>query len=122
VYDPATGDPTNGRDRTPFPGNIIPTSRIDPVATKILSYIPPPNQPFIEATPSNNYFALLPALKTNDAFDVKVDYTISDKYRVSGRFSFSHPVTFQAPRLETRAGRRRVRSWARASRKPTAPD
>ena len=97
VYDPATGDTSTGFGRSPFAGNIIPSSRIEPVAKKIMAYLPDPNLPFTEATPSNNYFALLPSVKTNDAFDVKMDYTISDKDRLSGRFSFSHPVTFQAP-------------------------
>ena len=31
VYDPATGDPLTGAGRTPFPGNIIPANRINPV-------------------------------------------------------------------------------------------
>ena len=30
IYDPFTGNPTNGLGRMPFPGNIIPPSRIDP--------------------------------------------------------------------------------------------
>ena len=97
VYDPLTGDPITAVGRIPFSGNIIPSSRIDPVAKKILAYLPDPNLPFVEATPSNNYFTLLPARKTTDSFDVKTDYTLSDKDRLSARFSFSHPVTFQAP-------------------------
>ena len=31
--------------RTPFPGNIIPANRIDPVAKNIVKYYPLPNQP-----------------------------------------------------------------------------
>ncbi len=49
IYDPATirPHPTQaGRfTRDPFPGNIIPQNRIDPVARKILDYYPLPNQP-----------------------------------------------------------------------------
>ena len=96
VYDPSTGDAT-GAGRIPFVGNIIPKSRINPVATKIMSYLPDPNLPFVEATPSNNYFTLLPSRKTTNQFDFKMDYTITDKDRLSGRFSFSRPVIFQAP-------------------------
>lgn len=33
-------DPTT---QTPFPGNIVPVSRFDPISLKILSYIPPAN-------------------------------------------------------------------------------
>ncbi|MGB9606810.1 MAG: carboxypeptidase regulatory-like domain-containing protein, partial [Bryobacteraceae bacterium] len=43
IYDPWTtkADGT----RTPFPGNRIPSSMIDPVAVKVLSYYPPPSSP-----------------------------------------------------------------------------
>ena len=34
IYDPATGD-ANGVGRTAFPGNVIPTTRIDPTAHKV---------------------------------------------------------------------------------------
>jgi hypothetical protein len=96
VYDPLTGNAATGSGRTPFPNNQIPAARINPISTKIMSYWPAPNMPFNEATPSNNYFALLPAQKTNDAFDVKIDNNLTDRDRLSGRFSFSHPVTYQA--------------------------
>src|SRR5712691_5019169 len=51
IYDPATGTP-DGKDRTPFPGSIIPTSRIDPVVKKIIPNIPATNQPGV----INNYY------------------------------------------------------------------
>jgi hypothetical protein len=96
VYDPASGN-LDGSGRQPFPGNIIPPSRINPIAQKILAYLPPTNMPFNPAVPSNNYFALLPAQKTTDALDGKVDWAISTKDRLSARFSYSRPTVFQAP-------------------------
>src|SRR6266481_530710 len=42
VYDPATSDDPTGRGRQPFPGNTIPSSRISPIARRILSLIPAP--------------------------------------------------------------------------------
>jgi hypothetical protein len=97
IYDPATGNPLDGTGRTPFPNNTIPTSRINPVSSAILGLLPSTNEAFTLASPTNNYFALLPYQKTTDSFDVKFDYNISDKDRLSGRFSFSKPVIFQAP-------------------------
>src|SRR6185369_16998999 len=35
IYDPAT--------KAPFPGNIIPSNRIDPIAKKLIPYFPPAN-------------------------------------------------------------------------------
>src|SRR4029077_13631921 len=96
VYDPPTGNP-DGTNRLPFAGNIIPTNRISPIAQKILSLVPGPNQASSEASPSNNYFALLPYTKDTNSFDVKVDDAASDKGRLSARFSYARPVTYQAP-------------------------
>src|SRR6266478_3613559 len=44
IYDPFTTVPATGGGftRQAFAGNIIPQSRIDPVAAKIASYLPPP--------------------------------------------------------------------------------
>ena len=98
IYNPFSGA-QNGTDtgRAPFPGNQIPSSLINPVSAKILALVPAPNQTFNQAAPSNNYFAVLPFRKTSDSVDVKIDYTITDKDRLSGRFSFQRPVVFQAP-------------------------
>ena len=67
IYDPATTCGTNGNPacavdangnpiitRQPFPGNIIPQSRIDPVAAKVVQYYPLPNLPGL-ITGGNNY-------------------------------------------------------------------
>ena len=97
VYDPLSGNTTTGVGRTPFTGNIIPMSRLNPIALKILALLPNPNQPYSTAAPSNNYFALLPFTKDSDLADGKVDYNINEKDRVSGRFSFQRPVVYQAP-------------------------
>jgi len=105
VYDPATGDPNTGVGRTPFPNNTIPTSRLNPIALKILALVPNPNQNLNNtAAPSNNYFALLPFTKDSNLADGKVDYNISDKDRLSGRFSFQRPVVYQAPIFGTAGG------------------
>ena len=98
VYDPTTGTQDgSGQNRDPFPGNIIPTNRINPISAKILGYLPFTNENVVPTSQTNDYFALLPAQKTNDQIDSKVDWTVTDKDRVSGRFSFGKPVTFQAP-------------------------
>ena len=97
IYDPATGNPLDGTGRTPFPGNQIPSNRINPVSAKIMGLLPSTNESYKIASPSNNYFALLPFTKTTDSFDTKIDYNITDKDRLTGRFSFSRPVIFQAP-------------------------
>ncbi|MGB7719113.1 MAG: carboxypeptidase-like regulatory domain-containing protein [Bryobacteraceae bacterium] len=104
VYDPLTGTLATGVGRTPFPNNVIPTSRLNPIALKILALVPNPNQPYSTLAPANNYFALLPFTKDSSLTDGKVDYTIGDKDHLSGRFSFQRPVVYQAPIFGTAGG------------------
>ena len=59
--------------------------------------LPPTNQTFNIAKPTNDYYALLPYQKTTDSLDEKLDYNLTEKDRFSERFSFSRPVVFQAP-------------------------
>ncbi len=75
--------------RTPFPGNIIPVSRFNPVATKILAFpldaLPDlPGQPY---TALNNYSATCTIGGNNDQENSRFDYNGSDKLRVFGRYS-----------------------------------
>jgi hypothetical protein len=98
VYDPASGlQDGSGQNRVPFAGNIIPQSRINPVSAKILALLPATNQAFNPTNQTNDYFAVLAAAKPNNQVDSKVDWTLSDKDRISGRFSFARPVISQAP-------------------------
>jgi hypothetical protein len=103
VYDPSTGNP-DGTGRTPFPGNIIPSNRINPISAKIIALVPQPSQAINNTNPSNNYFALLPFTKDTDSFDYKMDFNKSDKDRISGRLSYARPVVSQAPIFGAVAG------------------
>lgn len=58
VYDPASGVPTSAGDvlRTPYPGNIVPASRFDPLSALYLNYYPMPNTaPLPGSSDANNY-------------------------------------------------------------------
>ena len=97
IYDPATGNP-DGTGRTPFPGNIIPPSRISPVALNILALMAAPNIP--GAAPGQvNYEWEGTREKTTNAVNVKLNYnpTSSDQLRsgsaTSGRRSSIPPPT-----------------------------
>ena len=43
IYDPLTGDPVTGAGRQQFPGNVIPTNRLNPVSVAMASYMPKPD-------------------------------------------------------------------------------
>lgn len=87
IYDPATTqtDQTTGlQTRTQFPGNIIPTSRLNPIAVKILSYLPLPNVPGLL---SANYVDVPRQNFTDNEFDIRIDHTFSSTDRAFARFS-----------------------------------
>jgi hypothetical protein len=73
--------------------NVIPLALIDPISAKLLALVPPPTS----AGNTNNYFALLPFQKDTDFVDAKVDANLTNKDRLSARFSFQRPAIFQAP-------------------------
>ncbi len=89
IFDPFSG--------LQFPGNAIPSSRLDPIAAKVLKLVPTPNitgntdinragQPIGE---SNN-FLFVPRHTTQiDQFNVRGDYAYSAKDTFSARYTFS---------------------------------
>ncbi len=88
IYDPATGD-GNGVGRTPFPGNIIPTERMDATALKLISMLPLPNLRNADGSIplTNNYFIKAPFNFDRWTLDTKVNWNATPKLNVFGRYS-----------------------------------
>jgi hypothetical protein len=80
IFDPAT-QTANG-SRTQFAGNIIPATRIDPVAVQVLRLYPTPNRPGVQ-----NFLFNSPRNLDLYKYDNKVDWRISDRDTVFVRFS-----------------------------------
>ena len=89
IYDPATTvQNANGTySRTPFSGNVIPATLLNPVGLKVLNSYPLPNHPGTGFTQGNNWFASGKNVVRNDHFDVRVDYTPTEKYSTYFRWS-----------------------------------
>jgi hypothetical protein len=88
IYDPlSTHLAANGQTyaRTPFPGNVIPADRINPVAAKVASFYPSPNLPGDGPGHQNNYQKILPQTNAYDSWLGKIDYLFSAKSRISFR-------------------------------------
>jgi hypothetical protein len=87
IHDPLTAR-TVGTNvvRDPFAGNIIPANRINPIAQKVLSYYPLPNQPGT-ATGSDNFFHANP--RTDDFYSIstRFDHTVTSKQRAMARYT-----------------------------------
>jgi hypothetical protein len=92
VYDPATGTP-NGVGRTQFQGNVIPTGRIDPIALKVLSLFPLPNQPGTGLGGlTNNYRRREDRTFNRDNMDGKVNWNRTSANQIWGKFSYMNAV------------------------------
>ncbi len=86
IYDPLTLNPATGA-RTPFPGNIIPPGRIDPIAAKFLAgYEPLPNLP---PTSSSNYLDTTPSTNHNDSVSGRIDHQFRNAGLLFGRYTIN---------------------------------
>ena len=84
----ALKDPLNGN--TPFPGNLIPASRISPVVAKLQQYYPATDLPGL----ASNYSVPVPTtISTNQTVD-RIDQNIGDKIRIYARAHYQSEHVF----------------------------
>lgn len=88
VYDPVTGQP--------FPGNIIPGNRIDPVGRAYLNVFP---QPTRTDRYQQNYLTNRVRDTQIDDFDVRLDHNLSGTDSLFARFSYSNSERFDPGRI-----------------------
>lgn len=91
-----TGDFSNRRDiavldpvnAQPFAGNIIPASRIDPLARQLAALYPQANiASDITRAPSANYTVNLSDKLTQDALTTRIDHSLGNNDRIFGRYN-----------------------------------
>jgi len=89
VYDPNTLTtlPNGTRQRTPFAGNVIPSTRFDAVARKIGSYYPAANQKGDPITGANNFLLSAGSTIDTDKWDARVDQNFGQNTRLFTRYS-----------------------------------
>jgi carboxypeptidase family protein/TonB-dependent receptor-like protein len=96
IYDPLTtrqlADGTWTRD--PIPGNVIPLSRFDPVAAKIISMNPwlPPNTPgsLTSSGPVSNYTWASKSRTFFEDYSQRVDQQFSSNFKFYGSYTYNH--------------------------------
>jgi hypothetical protein len=76
IYDPLT--------QSPFPGNVIPTNRLDPTSLGLLKYYPNPNAPGYKY----NYQAPITTIGNSDNLNSRLNQTITRKDRLSGGIGY----------------------------------
>ena len=92
IYDPfsTTAGPGGALTRTPFAGNVIPSSRLDPIAVKVFSYLPSNSVPGDPLTRLNNLTNNGSTHKFTDFFPentARVDWNINPATRLFVRYS-----------------------------------
>ncbi len=89
IFDPWSTQtaPDGTITRQAFPGNIIPSSRINPVAARYTAALWKANRPGIDAFHTNNFVVSTPIKYPYKNFSDRVDYVVNDKLRVNGRVS-----------------------------------
>jgi outer membrane receptor protein involved in Fe transport len=91
IYDPATTavNPNgSGYVRQVFPGNVIPASRLDPVAVKINQFYPLPNlTPSNQYTNANNYLSSVALNSNMQQYTVRADRRFSERDTFFARYT-----------------------------------
>lgn len=118
IYDPAStrvnpnfnsGLPSSASNpqylRDQFPGNIIPSTRLSPIATAILGYVDMPNGASLPLG-LGQYLNNASTQEDNDQFSVRGDYNMSTKDSFFGRYSYSNESIFTPGALSSQGTRR----------------
>lgn len=116
LYDPATtrqlADGTWTRD--PLPGNIVPKSRFDPVAAKIISMNVwvAPNLPasWSSTGPVSNYEYLAKSRTFYEDYNERLDHQFNPNFKLYGSYTYNHqsglgrPTSIQVPAFDSANG------------------
>lgn len=102
LFDPFSVRLVNGvPTRDPFPNNVIPVSRQDPVARNLIRLLPDPNSPSTSATQPwvQNFTFSYKWPRDFDMYAVKFDHVFSEKHTTFFRFNtgqgfFNFPFQF----------------------------
>jgi hypothetical protein len=84
VYDPTSAV------RVPFPGNVIPANRLDPIALKYMALYPTPTGSGL----ANNFTGTFDRTQTSGTADLRVDHRFNDTNTLFARYSYNNVDTF----------------------------
>jgi outer membrane receptor protein involved in Fe transport len=102
IYNPFTStlDATGRVVRTPFPGNVIPSNMLDPVALRMLQNIPSPNLP---GNVDNLQYNVEEQVDYWN-FSQRVDWNVSETFKMFGRVGVFKADVYQQNPIGSNAG------------------
>jgi hypothetical protein len=102
IYDPRTTrlDPdrpagTTRYIRDAFPGNVIPTPLLSPIATNLLKYYPSANQPGRGRSNTDNFFVAATNSLDADRVDLRIDRQLTSKHLLFGHYNWFENLNAQ---------------------------
>jgi hypothetical protein len=98
IFDPLTGRfEGNSWVRDPFPGNMIPSQRINPTSAQIVSLYPDPNSSTPGSPEWQNNFVLSPNKGRFDFhnYSARLDHNFNSRQRIYGRWSWNRHESFR---------------------------
>lgn len=95
VYDPSTTrrNAANAIIRDPFPSNVVPANRIDPIAARLVPFFPISNRAADDRTGANNFRLNDVNRTTRNNYTLKLDHTVSDKNKLLYRLLYSDDIS-----------------------------
>jgi hypothetical protein len=92
IYNPFTGN-ADGTGRQQFPGNVIPTGMLDPIALKVLNLFPKPNNAGTGTGGlTNNYRRQEDRTVDRKNYDYKMNWNRTTAQQIWGKFSYMNAV------------------------------
>ncbi len=108
IYDPQTLAYVNGKlTGTPFPGNKIPSGRMDTVGTKLAAFFPAPNCNYL----TDNYCAYPDGYSGYFYNADRVDWNVSDYDHIWAKFSRDGPRSSAVDYVPNAANTSAVNGW-----------
>jgi hypothetical protein len=87
IYDPLSLNPATGT-RTPFANNVIPVSRLDPIAQKYLAEFEP--FPNLANNPNGNYVDDTPSTQSNNSGSIRIDHQFNAANLLFARYTINN--------------------------------
>ena len=91
VYDPLTSTGRGGEMQ--FANNVIPSSRLDPVAQAAIAFVPTANRTEVDVSNEGNWVANLPRELRRTSHTMRVDYEVDPNDKLTFRYNLFMPVT-----------------------------
>lgn len=87
IYNPFT---TTTTSRQPFPGNVIPSNLLNPIALKMATYFPKPNITSLAGSNVDNYVLADSVLIHENEFTGRIDHIFNEKTSIFARYSYNN--------------------------------